>query len=219
MSEVTLTVVTHTMKSWNRDLSKCIQSVKDALPSNSKHVIIELDDGLDYAGFQELRFEALKLGEVIVFVDDDDYISKDSLTLCMQALNSVKAGIAFTDEVRMGDKGIEKVNKYSATYDMISIHPQVIHHMTAIRTCAVTDRAIKLAQKHECGIEWIMKAEAALTMGAIYVPINGYYWVQHDAQYSKSTELQEKYRSSMTQIGIELRTWGNKTGDIPTYKY
>src|ERR1035437_6197625 len=140
-----LTVVTHTCKKWNRDLTQCLTSVDEALPKNAKHLIIELD--ASYENFQEARFEVLQLDEIIVFVDDDDYISKDSLNLCLQALEETGAGLAFTDEVLVGIDGREQHhNCRSVNYDMIHYSPQVIHHMAMMRTAAVSSRSIELAQ-------------------------------------------------------------------------
>lgn len=213
---MSLTVITHTCKSWNRDITKCLDSVKEALPKNAKHLIIELDKDDSYEKFQEARFNSIKFDEVVVFVDDDDYISKDSLKLCLQALEETGAGLAFTDEVIIGLNGKEQHNSRHVNYDMIKCSPQVIHHMSMMRTSAVGSRSIELARKHKCGIEWIMKADAA-SKGAIHVPIDGYFWVQHREQYSKTLKWQEAFRNNIHLIGKELSNWNTLTGKIPSW--
>jgi hypothetical protein len=210
-----LTVVTHTCGVWNRDLTRCLASVNEALPKNAKHLVIELD--ARYENFQEARFEAIKLDEFIVFVDDDDYISKDSLQLCLQALEDTGAGLAFTDEVLVGIDGREQHhNCGSINYDMIRCSPQVIHHMAMMRTSAMSSRSIELARKYKCGIEWIMKADAA-SKGAIHVPIDGYFWVQHLNQHSRTPVWQTAFRNNLRLIGKELSNWNTLAGKIPSW--
>jgi len=210
-----LTVVTHTMKSWGRDISKCVESVAAAMPLGGKHAIIDLDTcPQDY---QKARYEALKLDEYIVFVDDDDYVSVDSLKLCFDAINKTGAGIAFTNEVMINVDGSKTINNRQVNYNMLPLHPQIVHHMTMIRTTAVSTKPIELALKHNCGIEWMMKADAALHHDAIHVPIEGYFWVQHAKQWHRNSEWQNNFIRNIRTVGNEIRTWGNKTGAIPVW--
>lgn len=210
-----LTVVTHTMKSWKRNISRCIESVADAMPANSRHIIIDLDD---YAhNFQEERYKALCLDEYIAFVDDDDYISKDSLRLCLEALTSTNSGIAFTNEVVVNADGSRMVNSRRVDYNMLSLHPQIIHHLSMIKTSTVTPKTIELALRYKCGIEWLMKADSALHFGAIHVPIEGYFWVQHNKQWHRTHEWQNSFIKNIRSIGYEICSWGNRTGSIPVW--
>jgi glycosyltransferase involved in cell wall biosynthesis len=212
-----MTVVTHTCPKWGRDISRCVNSVNAALPANAKHVVLEIGD--DPADFIEQRYRALSFDDVIVFVDDDDYISQDSLSLCLDALEESGAGIAFTSEIIVHPGGIETHrHRDNIQYDLISQSPIVIHHMTAIRSSAVSDRSINLARKHAVGTEWIMKSEAALFHGAIHVPTLGYYWCHHDNQYHKSYEINIKYIEKRELISNEIKKWGGfHHGVIPTY--
>lgn len=210
-----LTVVTHTMKSWGRDISKCIDSVAAAMPVGGKHVIIDLDDHPH--DYQEERYKALQLDEYVAFVDDDDYISKDSLRLCLEAIKATDSGIAFTDEVVINIDGSRTLNSRRINYNMLPLHPQIVHHLTMIRTSAVSTKPIELALKHNCGIEWMMKADAALHHGAIHVPIEGYFWVQHAKQWHKNADWQNNFIRNTRILGNEIRTWGNKTGAIPVW--
>lgn len=212
-----LTVVTHTMKSWGRDISKCIESVEKAMPAGGKHVIIDLDEcPQDY---QKARYKALELDEFVAFVDDDDYISEESLELCLKAIRETHAGISFTNEVMVNIDGSTTRNCRSVNYNMLPLHPQIIHHLTMLRTSAVSTKPIELALKHNCGIEWMMKADAALSQGAIHVPMDGYYWVQHAKQWHKNPDWQNNFIRNIRTLGNEIRTWSDKTGAIPVWNF
>lgn len=210
---MSLAVVTHTNVRWRRDLTRCVKSVADALPANSKHIIIELDT--DYDGFIEARYEAMGFADIIVFVDDDDYISKQSLELCLAALNETQAGMAYTREMTVFSDGLQRLGPTCTHYADFARSPSAIHHMAAVRSSAVTERSIALARCYGCGIEWIMKAEAALTQGAVHVPHVGYFYVQHPEQVSRG--ISERFARAIKPIGDELRSWRGRTGLIPVF--
>lgn len=200
-----LTVVTHHNTSKNRNLDKCVESVANALPENAKHVIVECTD--HYADFVKARYAALSLDDIIVFVDDDDYVSKESLKLCMSALDNTTAGIAFTREVKVRTDGTRTVNT-APTYCRSMLNgPESVHHMTAIRTASVSERSLLLGSKYMIGIEWFMRADAAFAHGAVHVPVDGYYWVQHPAQHHRAADQQHQYRTHIHQIKKEMLTW------------
>jgi len=211
-----LVVVTHTHKDWKRDLTQVIASVKDALPSNSRHEIIEVEDG--YNNFISARHSSCNLGDIVVFVDDDDYIPKDSLHIVKQAIEHTGAGIAFTREATIHENGRQTINLPATMYDMIVLHPQAIHHMTAFNTKHIHDRSLELSMKHGSGIEWIMRADAAYSGGAVYIPVVGYYWVQHNEQHHKQLYSQQFFGVNMQPIRRELEMWQNRRGPIPSYK-
>jgi len=213
-----LTVVTHTMTSWGRDISKCVESVRAALPPGANHMVIDLDT---YAGdFNHARYDALSLNEYVAFVDDDDYISPESLTLCLEAITNAHAGIAFTDEVVVLADGRNHVNSGTINYNKISISPHSIHHLSLIRSSAVSKDALDIAVEFGSGIEWLIKSSAAMNGGAIHVPIAGYYWIQHDGQYHRTPAVQQQYKDNIRRIGNKIREWQsdkNRNGIIPTY--
>ena len=82
-----LSVVTHVNTSRTIDTTKCFRSIKDELPESSNHIIIE-SDGTNNTSFMLSRFDSMKLNDIIVFVDDDDYIAPGSLHACLDALNN-----------------------------------------------------------------------------------------------------------------------------------
>lgn len=210
-----LTVVTHTKSAQSRDISKCIESVRRALPAGARHAIIEHDG--DFNDFLTARYNSMNLDDVVVFVDDDDYISEDSLALCMAALTANDVGIAFTREVKVMENGNYRTNLKPALYSDMCNHPQTVHHMTAYRTKYVSERSLILSLKYRCGIEWIMRVDAALSAGAIFIPTDGYYWVQHELQNHKITEIQDRFKNNLDRISEELRTWIKIDSEVPTF--
>lgn len=213
-----LTVVTHTRSLKSSTLARCIDSVAAALPPSCEHKVIELINPTA-TEFQKARYSAMQLGDIVVFVDDDDYISQDSLTLCLDALTNTSAGLAFTNEVIVDPDGSTRVNNRRINYDMICLTPQIIHHMSAYRTSSVSSDSYMLAEKYQCGIEWIMKCEAAYKHGAVYIPTNGYYWVQHALQHHRTLDWQTSFRRNTRLIGAEMRKWLDpaKMGPVPEW--
>jgi glycosyltransferase involved in cell wall biosynthesis len=210
-----LTVVTHTNIQKNRDIRRCIESVRKALPKGAKHIVMELEGSYD--DFIVARYEAMKLDDVVIFVDDDDYISEDSLWMCMDALNANDVGIAFTREIKVMEDGSHKP-RYRATHlGQISNHPEIIHHMVAYRTKYVTERSFNLAMKYKCGTEWTTKVDAAYTAGAIFVPMDGYYWVQHTEQTHKISDIQDRFKNNFVFMREEMKTWIHKDKEIPVW--
>lgn len=206
-----LSVVTHTNLRYARDISRCVDSVKAALTPECTHVILELD--VDHDGFIEARYEALKLGEAIAFVDDDDYITPDALRLCLQALSQGNPGVVFTKELSHFPDRSTSLGMSCPSYETICSSPSTMHHLAAFRTAAVTNRSIELARENGCGIEWIMKAEAAIFHGAVHIPEIGYNYVRHPGQ--TTCQVVDLYRKGIKPISEELRAWRGHTGLIP----
>jgi len=212
-----LTVITHTCETWGRDINPCLKSVELALPPNAKHTVIGLEDDQDE--FLKARFDALNLDDVIVFVDDDDTISVDSLFLCLSALENSGAGVAFTNEVRVFPSGSE-IRHYKAgcTYEMICQTQGIIHHIAAIRTNAVSNRAFDLVNRVGVDAEWAIKTDAALGHGAIHVPIFGYFWNQHEGQHHKLNTVSQKQFQARDSMTKEMQGWIAKhRGVMPIY--
>ena len=210
-----LTVVTHTSSKLKRDISRCVESVRKALPENAKHLIIEHEGCFDT--FLVARHNALKLNDVVVFVDDDDYISEDSLWMCMDALNTNDVGIAFTREIKVLEDGRHKP-RYRATHlSQIADHPEHVHHMVAYRSKYVSERSLHLSLKYGCGIEWTTRTDAALAGGAIFVPMDGYYWVQHAEQNHKVPDIQDRFKNNFIHMREEMKKWMHEDKEIPVW--
>ena len=210
-----LTVVTLTDPSFNRDLTRCIQSVKDALPEKAKHEIIECNS---FDMWIKTRYDIMKLDDIVVLVDDDDYISKDSLHYVSAALNETDAGFAYTREVMIEAGMKPRCNRPTTEYSRFPMGPQTVHHMMAYNTKYVTDRSWNLMQKMQLGLEWMMRVDAAANNGAIHIPIDGYFWVQHSGQTCADPSLRISFEQKIPLIIKELSEWMTRTGAIPTWK-
>lgn len=216
-----LTVVTHTNPNSGRDLSRCIESVKAALPpTGARHVIINVEnDENSRSALMQARWDARELDEYICFVDDDDYISQDSLIKTFAAIRVQQAGVAFTNEVLVDKAGkVLSRNDQVKMFEHIPLTPLIIHHLAIMKTSYLTDEVKVLADQYTMSIEWIMKARCALEGGAIHVPIDGYFWVQHDDQHHKITAWQEAFRKNCPLLTPKLRSWAKFAGPIPQYK-
>lgn len=209
-----LTVVTHTRRDRPELLLRCMASVADALPTDAEHRVIEC-----YADFAKARYDATKLfSEFVAFVDDDDYISKESLELCVQAIQHTGAGCAFTNEVVVDVTGNELLaNRSRRMYGGVSMHPRTIHHVAVIRTALVDERVLALNSKFDMGICWFIKASAALRGGAVQVPIDGAYWTKHTGQLT--TNASGRYDNNIREMGRSIReAWPRSDGIIPLYE-
>jgi hypothetical protein len=209
-----LIVVTQRNPHNGRDISRCVDSVAAALPQNATHLIIDCHNLTE---LRESRIAALDLSEFIVFVDDDDYITPDSLTMCLDALVDTEYGVAFTEEIRVIGNNIVK-SRPAVTYAEVLQSPCRLHHLAMIRTSAVTGRGKALAAKPVTGTEWVMKVDAGFNKGIIHIPRVGYYWTQHDTQLHKSTAHQTPlaYKTTAETIS-EMRTWEIPAGRIAKY--
>ena len=130
-----------------------VDSVQAALPPNCSHVIIS-EPG-DYA---QLRMNALSLNRYVVFVDDDDYISSSWLKLCLNALEQYKAGVAFTNVVRVDANG-ERLPSPSPVrrYDDMYVTPLCLQKMCIVRTDAVDPSVLDMAEQFGVGIDWFIQ--------------------------------------------------------------
>lgn len=210
-----LAVVTHTCRSYKRDISRCVKSVEAALPPTAKHYVIETPN--DSTMFIKARFKSLELADIVIFVDDDDYISVDSLKLLMSAMSKHDVGLAYTQETVVDIFGKETLRlQVNVKCEDVIRNPCIIHHMSAYRTSCVDSRTIDAAMKYGHGIEWGMKVCAIQNLGAIHIPHNGYYWCQHTNQLHRQKTQARLVSSSITNYRDEMKKWGNRTGVIPS---
>lgn len=202
-----LTVVTHTRCSRNNNrLLICEESVKNALPVGAVHKIIELGD-VTTAEFASARCDAINCNDVVIFVDDDDYISPNSLHYCMHVMNTLSPGVVFTDEVFVRTDGMCITRQHATTYSELISNPGAIHHMVAIQSRYVTNKSLDLATKYGCLAEWCMTAEASITALAKHISHDGYYWVQHANQQHNNPTVSNIHASCVDLISKELTTW------------
>lgn len=205
-----LTVVTFTSGSRPRLLERCSASVLQALPEGAEHRIIQCTRPEDFA---EARYKASKLSEFVAFVDDDDFIDPMSLKFCLAAIKESGAGASFTDEATVDLSGkVLTVSTGGKTYNAIPDHPRTIHHVVLFRSDCVQPKVLELDTEFNAGICWFIKACAALTGSAIYVPITGGFWTQHP---QTSGHMPKRYTPAMSQA--IRKAFPHPGGSIPKF--
>lgn len=207
-----LTVVTLTRNERPELLARCKESVRAAMPPGGTHCVIEcLDD------FANARFAASQLDEFVAFVDDDDTIHPESLRLCLSALRSTGVGLAVTNEIMVDIQG-KMIQHFRGEkrYGAISVHPRTVHHLCMFRSGAVDRKALDLDSQFGIGIDWFIKASAALQYGAVHVPIDGYSWTQHE--HTMTHMDNPIYNANIRQMGRAIRnTWPREDKPLPIF--
>lgn len=207
-------VVTHHCTVFNRDIRRCVETVGMALPYNATHYVI--DTPLDSDKFIRARYEAMGLGDIVIFVDDDDYVPINSIKACVEAMEKYNTGVVYTQETSVSKWGRHAIRTYSdIKYEQLRFGPSVVHHMTAYNSANINDRSIEMALKYKFGIEWIMRVDAAYTNGAVHLPINGYYWTHNDRQLHTMPEYSTALHTHIRECADEMDTWRTRSGIIP----
>ena len=208
-----LTVVTHTRFDRPEYLERCIASVKAALPAGAEHAVIPCNENWGKA-----RYEATQLSEYVCFVDDDDYIDSQALTISLAALESTGAGMSVTNEVLMNKDGtVFHWHRTVKDYMGITIHPRAAHHLVLMRRSAVDVRALELHNKYGIGADWFLKASCALMHGGVQIPIDGYFWQQHENTMTNTEN--SVFMSKIRGMGADVRTtWPRGFGELPVFE-
>lgn len=199
-----ITVVTHTNNKRPRLLERTVNSVQEALRPGVTHKIVEC-----YQDWPQARLTSLELDDYVVFVDDDDTIHSEAFNICLQCLRDYPGiGLVVTNEVEVDLSG--NALKYVSgkrTYSGISHHPRVAHQMCVINSRYVSPEVLDLHNLFDVGIDWSIKASAALRGGAVHIPFYAYRWTQHPNTMF-STE-REKFVQAIPVLGQEFRRrWG-----------
>lgn len=183
VSIMKLAVITHTAGNREEFLYRCKNSVKNALPEAADHRIIKVNN---FDKWARSRVESIADADLFAFVDDDDYISKESLNILKSAIIHSGLGSACTDELLVDING-NKINDiyYNKSYNYVSKHPRVAHHLFMFRKECFDSSIIKYVDEYGLFIDWILKGSIINTYGCSYVPIIGYFWTQHESQTTK----------------------------------
>lgn len=217
-----LTVVTHTRGNRSEFLRQCCASVEASLPKGAQHLVIKLPAQDNLGLFLKARLAALSLGDIVAFVDDDDYLVDDSLSVAYEAIVTYNAGLSFTGERLIDVEGntlCESDVRGPKFTSMLACHPGMAHHLCLIRTSCVSLDCWRRTRDYGFALEWVMKSSAALSSsGAVFVPRVGYCWRQHKASLSKSSEWSSVYRPELfSSVSKELRSMITIDKRIPNH--
>lgn len=209
-----ITVVTHHNPKRDISIKRCIQSVDAALQPGDKHLFIECD-GTNYNDYAKARFDSLKLGDYVCFVDDDDYIPENVLADVRKCIiDNPDVGLYYTRECKVISNDIIHC-KAGEKYENLIISPTGIHHLSIFNTKYIDNEILDLAFQVGCGVEWIMRCWFALQYGAIHIPIDGYYYCFHDSQLYK--RLTKNFFNHNKLFKSVFAGWQKHYGQIPIY--
>lgn len=162
------------------------------------------------------RFDALRSYPYVGFVDDDDLVHRDAINACVEALETTGAGIAFTSQEVIDIEGLPiEITPPAQRYFEVAMHPQPLHHFALLRRSAVDDSVLASAIEFGIGIDWLMKAYAALKYGAVHVPMVGYQWRIHGDNDCKETDA--VFRAALPKIRKLTVSWMRGNLCIPTH--
>lgn len=206
-----LSIITHTDRLRLSFLERCKRSVAEGLKPGMIHRVIP--------GFTSWtqRYTDSQCDEFVAFVDDDDTIHPDALDKCLKAIIETGAGIAFTNEASVkSDLTVIRVHDERKHYESIRVLPRALHQLAVMRCSAIDPRCVDVHNEIGYGIDWFMKASAALVHGAVHVPMTGYYWTIHEnSQTTKDHKMFCQNMKLMTKRIEEL--WGKRVGPIPIW--
>lgn len=201
-------VITHTLG--DRDISRTCNSVAAALQPGCEHIIIPCK-----ANYAQERYRSLKLAKFVAFVDDDDTLHPEALIWAQRAL---KLGYTFvvTNEVLVNEnQEIIREVTTKKTYQGITAHPRVAHHLCVIEGSTVDPWVVDLHKEYSVGIDWAIKASAASRGNIVHIPQGLYNWTQ--TPDSMNQREREVYSKVMPEISQKLRSFlPHRVGSIPT---
>lgn len=194
-------------------LSQCVNSVIHQLPPGSEHRIIR-----HQGDWVEQQWQAIQGAELVAFVDDDDIVEPHAIEWCLSAHQEHRVGLVFTDEIEV-DKNNDFIRSGMTgrrTYIDLAMHPRSAHHLSVFRTAAIDPEAVNICKKHNLGADWLFRATAALTHGALHISRPGYRWRRHQDQVSITAHL-DRYRAAMPELRHYLRGFLREDSVIPEY--
>jgi hypothetical protein len=205
-----ITVVTHTAGNRPESLARCVESVDKQLALGDRHLVIQCN-----ANFNETRWDSLKVGGWMCWVDDDDYVQNDAIAKCKTALELTGAGCAFTNE-SISDSQVCRDPRF---WSEVTRSSGAIHHLCVFNTALVNPAVWDHFVEAGAGLEWLIKGYVALKHGAVHVQVDGYRWTQHPDQHSKSADWKRDYLKAQPILEKRLKEYavGRANGMIPRH--
>lgn len=175
-----------------------------SIPAGFKHRVATAS-----ADFQADRWRLAHSAEYVAWLDDDDRLVPGGLEACVTALEADSSiGVAFTHEARIDEHGVRVAeDRRARTYRDVAMHPRELHHLAVVRRAALDPALFDYAQRIGCGVDWLMRASAALRWGAIQVPIVGYEWRDHLDSLTRRVEDASIYEHAMPLLRTVTRKW------------
>lgn len=190
-----LFIVTHVNVNREVDRSRCFRSVEKAMVGLDVEWNIIRLDCKSHEEFLTERHKSIENRQgFVVFVDDDDWLEPIAIYDLLRAIEkNHNVGIVYTDEnhafINDGIIANKILSKAGSCYEDLFYSASRIHHLCAINSAYITQESLILALSSGCGIEWAMKAEAALQHGAMYIPKPHYNYLIHNDRVTSKVNV------------------------------
>jgi hypothetical protein len=180
-------------------LVECSESAK----GQGKHVVVNVADG----GLFQARKDGYSWGGMVACLDYDDRLVSGAVRACVDALESTRAGIAFTWEARMDESGRRTSERRGpVTQRHLATMPESIHHLAVIRSELLPGHILELAEHvAPLCVDWIVKSYLAFKFGAVQVPMVGYEWRFHGDQITQKHH--SEWSRQLPLARSLIRTW------------
>lgn len=180
-------------------LAECSASAK----GQGRHVVLNVPDG----GLFQARRDGYSCGGLVACLDYDDRLVAGAVQSCVEALESTKAGVAFTWEARMDEQGRRtSTRRGPVTRQQLATAPESIHHLAVVRSELLPGNVLDLAEQlSPLCVDWIVKAYLAFKFGAVQVPMVGYEWRHHGDQITRKHH--PEWCRQLPLARALIRTW------------
>lgn len=211
---MTLKILTSTRGDKPNILAQCQAAVEAVKTHEMEHKILVTPVFEEWA---RSKFREVLDSDFTAFVDDDDEVL-DALPEAFEVMKANDVGIVCAPEIIAYPRGHTINTSFNKSYEGVRECPLELHHLCIINPKYVDKDVLAILEKRTdlVGVDWMIKASAALNGGAITLNRYGYRW-----NVTKTVVDQRRLRyQGVTPI---LRTltqkWGrDKTGRIPVFE-
>lgn len=206
-----ISLLTLTQPHWARLLEECVESAGAEL-----QLIVQSASPEEY-GRDRVRQIRMAETEYVAFLDDDDTLEPAALDYCRDAiLQYPDAGVFVTNENLMSfDGSTKRPNVSQKTYLAAAFTPRNMHHLCVMRKSAIDlEGALALHEQFGRGIDWCLKASAAMTHGAVHVPRVLYNWRKNDGVSAANSRW---WAQNMPAVSEQIiKRWSIRPGEVAT---
>lgn len=211
---MTLKVLTYTRSESTPTLRQCESAIQAVMSQDMEHKVIVTNVFEDWA---KSKFREVMNSDHAVFVDDDDMVL-DALPEAYQVMLDNDVGIVCAPELIVKSRSLTIPTSFNKSYDAVRYTPLELHHLCIINPKYVDKDLLVILEKRTnlVGVDWMIKASAALNGGAITLNRYGYRW---NAAKPQPQELVLRYKGVTPILRMLTHKWGkDKTGRIPVFQ-
>lgn len=194
-------------------LSECTESIQQ---TKAVHIITNCTG--NYALDRIRSIEKVRT-DFFAFVDDDDTLESDCDQIISAALkqHSDKGVIISDENIMSADGKTKKHFSVRKSYLSAAMSPRNMHHLCLMRVDAIDiDGALEIHSEFGIGIDWCLKASAALRAKAIHVPRPLYNW--RNTPNNMTSKDSHRFLQSMGEIGNRImQRWPVPRAEVEVY--